>query len=60
MTTSKQNDNLNRLSSISSLPSYANSPSVSFAYAYNSANQRTNVTQFDGAADVRAVREPSR
>jgi RHS repeat-associated protein len=47
MTTSKQFDYLNRLTSISSSPS--SSSSISYAYAYNSANQRTRNTLADGS-----------
>jgi len=47
MTTTKQYDYLNRLTSISSVPSAA--AVVSFAYQYNSANQRTAVTGNDGS-----------
>jgi len=47
MTTTKQYDYLNRLTSISSAPSAA--AVVSFAYQYNSANQRTAVTGNDGS-----------
>ena len=47
MTTTKQYDYLNRLTSISSVPSAA--AVVSFAYQYNSANQRTAVTNADGS-----------
>src|SRR5208282_6915132 len=48
MTTTKAYDNLNRLTSISA----ANASSVvldSHGYAYNSANQRTSVTNVDGS-----------
>ena len=47
MTTTKQYDYLNRLTSISSMPSAA--AVVSFAYQYNSANQRTAATSTDGS-----------
>jgi RHS repeat-associated protein len=47
MTTTKSYDNLNRLTSISSAPSA--SSVVSFNYAYNSANQRTGVTNADNS-----------
>ena len=43
MTTTKQYDLLNRLASISS------APSNSFAYLYNSANQRTMAVQADSS-----------
>jgi YD repeat-containing protein len=43
MTTTRQFDLLNRLTSISS------APFASFAYAYNSANQRTAVTNIDAS-----------
>src|ERR1035441_1103208 len=43
MTTSKQYDYLNRLSSISS------SPTMSFTYQYNMANQRTLNQMWDGS-----------
>jgi RHS repeat-associated protein len=45
MTTTKQYDYLNRLTSISSSPS--SSSSISFSYQYNSANQRTRRTESD-------------
>jgi RHS repeat-associated protein len=44
MTTTKQYDHLNRLTSIASMPSLAN-----FKYAYDLANQRTNITTGDGS-----------
>jgi len=47
MTTTKQYDALNRLSTINSQPS--SDTAVSFAYDYNSANQRTRVTLADGS-----------
>ena len=47
MTTSRQFDGLNRLTAISSVPSA--SSAISFAYAYNAANQRTAVTNADNA-----------
>ena len=46
MTTTKTYDYLNRLTQIASTPSA--SPAISFAYAYNNANQRTAVTNADG------------
>ena len=47
MTTTKSWDNLNRLTSISSVPSA--SSVVSFSYQYNTANQRTRRTEADGS-----------
>ncbi|MBI3774443.1 MAG: RHS repeat-associated core domain-containing protein, partial [Gammaproteobacteria bacterium] len=47
MTTSKQFDYLNRLSSVSSAPSA--SSAVSSSYAYNDANQRTRATLADSS-----------
>lgn len=47
MTTSKSYDNLNRLTSITSVPSAASA--VSYSYAYNAANQRTQSTLADGS-----------
>jgi len=47
MTTTKQYDNLNRLTSVSSVPSA--SSAVSFSYAYNTANQRVRTTEADGS-----------
>jgi len=47
MTTTKQYDLLNRLLSVASAPSAG--PPVSFAYGYNFANQRTNVTLADNS-----------
>ena len=45
MTTTKQYDLLNRLTSIASAPSGTNA--LSFAYGYNSANQRTTLKEAD-------------
>jgi RHS repeat-associated protein len=47
MTTTKQYDFLNRLTSISSVPSA--SSAVSFSYLYNSADQRIQTTLADGS-----------
>src|SRR6266496_692985 len=47
MSTTKAYDNLNRLTDISSVPSADST--VSFNYAYNSANQRTVVTNADSS-----------
>jgi RHS repeat-associated protein len=47
MTTTKQYDSLNRLMSITNLP--AGSAAIGYRYAYNSANQRTSVTNADSA-----------
>ncbi len=47
MTTTKTYDYLDRLTQIASTPSA--SPVISFAYAYNNANQRTAVTNADGS-----------
>jgi RHS repeat-associated protein len=47
MSTVKQYDNLNRLTSIASLTNSA--PVASFAYRYNSADQRTAVTNSDSS-----------
>ena len=49
MTTTKTYDFLNRLTSITSVPSGAGVSSVSFAYNYNHANQRTRATLADGS-----------
>jgi len=49
MTTTKQYDYLNRLTSISSQPSGTGVPPVSFHYAYNLANQRTQDKLADGS-----------
>jgi RHS repeat-associated protein len=46
MTTTKQHDYLNRLSSISSA---VGSSAIDYSYQYNSANQRTAVTNADGS-----------
>src|SRR6266516_895184 len=46
MTTSKQYDYLNRLTSIASAPSAASA--LSYGYSYNNANQRTRVNLADG------------
>lgn len=47
MTTTKQYDVLNRLTSISSVPS--GSAPISFNYSYNLANQRTQASLTDGS-----------
>jgi YD repeat-containing protein len=47
LTTTKTYDNLNRLLRILSIPSAASA--ISFAYGYNSANQRTAVTNADNS-----------
>jgi RHS repeat-associated protein len=47
MTTTKQYDLLNRLTSITNLPSA--SSAIGFRYAYNNANQRTSVTNAESA-----------
>ena len=49
MTTTKQYDDVNRLTSISSQPSGPGVPPASFAYNYNSANQRTQDKLADGS-----------
>ncbi len=47
MTTTKQYDYLNRLTSIASAPSAASA--VSYGYSYKDANQRTRVNLADGS-----------
>ncbi|HEV2210728.1 MAG TPA: RHS repeat domain-containing protein [Verrucomicrobiae bacterium] len=47
MRTTKQYDYLNRLTQISALPSAGSN--LSFAYTYNSANQRVRTTLADGS-----------
>jgi YD repeat-containing protein len=47
LTTARGYDNLYRLTVISNIPS--GDSSMTFAYAYNSANQRTSVTNADGS-----------
>ncbi|HTL59887.1 MAG TPA: RHS repeat-associated core domain-containing protein [Candidatus Limnocylindrales bacterium] len=47
MSTTKQYDNLNRLTQISSVPSAG--PTASFNYQYNPANQRTAMTNADNS-----------
>lgn len=49
LTTAKIYDNLNRLTKITSTPSGAGQSDVVSSYAYNSANQRTSVTNADNA-----------
>ena len=49
MTTTKAYDFLNRLTGISSAPAAAGQPPLSYLYAYNNANQRTQVTTYDGS-----------
>ena len=49
MTTTKQDDNLNRLQSISSVPNSQLQSPISNSYAYNDANQRTAVTNVDNS-----------
>ena len=48
MTTAKSYDFINRLTQISSTP--ASGPAISYAYGYNSANQRTNVVLADSSS----------
>jgi len=50
VTTTPRFDFLNRLQSITSLPSAAGQPAFSSAYLYNQANQRTRRTEGNGAA----------
>src|SRR5213592_2412704 len=47
MTTTEAYDNLNRLTGISSAPTA--DATLSFNYAYNSANQRTSITNADNS-----------
>jgi RHS repeat-associated protein len=47
MTTTKSYDNLNRLAAITSVPSAGSA--VSYSYAYNAANQRTQAVLADGS-----------
>src|ERR1051325_3833058 len=49
MTTTKQYDYLNRLQSMASVPGSASDLPFGAAYDYNNANQRTRMTQPDGA-----------
>jgi YD repeat-containing protein len=49
MTTSKHYDLLNRLTAITNTPSGSGEPAIGFAYAYNTASQRTSVTNADGS-----------
>ncbi len=49
MTTTKQYDNLNRLTQISSAPSGSGLLPIAYAYTYNAANQRTRNTFGDGS-----------
>ena len=49
MTTTKTYDFLNRLQSISSVPSAQITSPISYSYAYNDANQRIHVTLADGS-----------
>jgi YD repeat-containing protein len=49
MTTTRQYDNLNRLTSISSQGSAIGSSAIGYSYAYNDANQRTRASLADGA-----------
>jgi hypothetical protein len=48
MTTTKSYDFLNRLTTISSVPSASGSSPISFGYSYNNANQRTRSSLGDG------------
>ena len=48
MTTTKQYDYLNRLTSIASTPAGAGQFPVSYAYGYNAANQRVSRNDWDG------------
>lgn len=49
MTTTKQYDDLNRLTQVSSQPGAAGLPAVAFNYNYNPANQRTQDKLADGS-----------
>jgi RHS repeat-associated protein len=50
MTTTRQHDNLNRLTEIASVPSGTNSfYPLTYRYAYNDANQRIRTTHADGS-----------
>jgi RHS repeat-associated protein len=49
LTTSRQYDFLNRPTSIASVPNSQLPSSISYAYAYNPANQRSRVTAADGS-----------
>lgn len=49
MTTTKQYDFLNRLTSISSTPGGSGQQTVSYSYSYNSANQRVRSALADGS-----------
>jgi len=49
MTTSKQYDDLNRLTQISSAPGGAGLLPLTYSYTYNAANQRTKNTFADGS-----------
>jgi hypothetical protein len=49
MTTTKQYDLLNRLTSIASTTNSSTIPAVSFAYTYNNANQRRRAALADGS-----------
>ena len=49
MTTTKQYDFLNRLTSISSTPSGSGQQAISYSYSYNNANQRVRSTLADGS-----------
>jgi YD repeat-containing protein len=49
MTTTKQYDGLDRLTSISSTPTSSGQSALSFGYTYNTANQRTRNTLLDGS-----------
>ena len=49
MTTTKQYDALNRLTSITSGASASGPALSSFSYDYNAANQRTRTTHADGS-----------
>ena len=49
MTTTRQNDYLNRLTQISSQPGASGLKPIAFNYSYNNANQRTRSTLADGS-----------
>src|SRR5262249_45890415 len=49
MTTTKQWDYVNRLTSITNLPSAIGSSAIGYSYKYNEANQRTAVTNSDAS-----------
>ena len=55
MTTTKQYDDLNRLTQISSLPGASGLLPLAYNYTYNAANQRTRNTFVEGSVNGNVI-----